>query len=206
MPSSSPVPSHRSLAQAGLPVLALFVATLAWLFPSPSIPKPLNFYIVPSALAAGSIIIFLGYLLLIARTLRASFKTTLLLFIVYAFSIVSTAVSLHYVLDHREHSRTANPEPNFDGKITFLTYCQNRYGAGASLDSNSSACVTDSATYPFTPKYVCFWQYGSEAHQAEPLSLSVICDTSVRTRPPCAREQRFCGTEQDFCCPSLKSP
>jgi hypothetical protein len=207
MPSLSPTTSHRSRwwVQAGLPLLALFVAILAWLFPTPSIPKPLNSYIVPSLLAACSIIIFLGYLLLIARTLRASFKTTLLLLIVYALSIVTTAISLHYVLDHNEHSRIARPDPNFSGKITFLTYCQNRFGAGASLDSNSSACVTDTDTYPFTAKDVCFWQYGSEAHEAEPLALLVTCDISARTQPPCSKEQRFCGAEQDFCCPLIKS-
>ncbi len=196
---SSPRASQSTLWTRWLPLLSLLVTLTAWLFPHPSFPKLIKPLLVAYVLAATSVLLFFSYIVRLLTKLGAGWSPIIITLVIYSSSLTGLGLSLNYIRDDISRRPT---KPRFDGRMSFLEYCQRRYGTDAALSAaDSASCQADGITHAFTPMEICYWEFGSAANVAEPLSLGVICDTSARTDPPCKDDQRYCGAEKEYCCP-----
>jgi len=152
-----------------------------------------------------TVMIFLVYVVPKLRNLGATLKTILFSLLLYFSSLLLAVTMGQYIPPLAGQNKESLTQPLYDGRLNLYTYCQERYGSTFILTSvETPECTDDTTRHPFKAEEACLWQFGSRDYRVEPQAVELICDTSKRTRPPCSTEQRYCGNNNDYCCPALE--
>jgi hypothetical protein len=108
----------------------------------------------------------------------------------------------HPLPAERERGAIAVRQEKFDGLLNMEKYCRKELSlAFGGASGTEFSCGLGSASRLISVSDACFAWFGSVAFSGEPTNLSVLCDTSARTTPPCKEDERPCPSDQGYCCP-----
>ena len=97
--------------------------------------------------------------------------------------------------------------PTYRGPIEPGILCRQVFGHDYSGDVSSKGvtCRNGDDEQDVAAAEACVRLYGSSRFLVEPATLSFMCDISIRTTAPCLTDQRSCGPNLEYCCPSKLS-